>query len=100
VRRLIIGVGGRIERNDRLRLLNIWSHVANRPERLSIGRAGRLSEMLGALERRSGGRAVAASFEVEGGRALYEVELVTSIGQTTIYLDAVSGAQVLHVSDD
>jgi uncharacterized membrane protein YkoI len=100
LRRLVISTTGRVERNDRLRLLNIWSHVADRPERRSIARAGRLSEMLTALERRSGGRAVEASFDVEGNRALYEVELVTSIGQTTIYLDAVSGAQVLHVPDE
>ena len=100
LRRLVITSTGRIQRNERLMVRNVWSGVVDREERRAIARAGRLSEILAGLERRSGGRAIEASFEVEGDRPLYEVELMTSIGQTTIYLDAVSGTQVLHVPDD
>ena len=56
--------------------------------------------MLAALERRSGGKAVEASFEVEMGRAFYEVELMTSIGQTTVYIDGKSGAHIVRAPDD
>lgn len=100
LRRVLIDSAGRIQRNDRVRFGDIWNRVSDREARSRINRARSLSSLLAALEQRSGGTAVDASFEVEGGRSLYEVELVTSIGRTTIYLDALTGGQVVHVPDD
>ena len=100
LRRVLIDSRGRIQRNDMLRFGDIWNRISDRQARSRIHRARSLSSLLAAAEQRSGGTAVDASFEVEGGRSLYEVELVTSIGRTTIYLDAQTGGQVVHVPDE
>ncbi len=100
-RRVLINqANGRVVKNYVPVLEDYWDYLFDRKARQLLTRSGSLSEMLAALERRSGGKAVEASFEVEMGRAFYEVELMTSIGQTTVYIDGKSGAHIVRAPDD
>lgn len=91
---------GRILHNTRARFEGYWDGIFQRGERSALPRVKKLSELLAALERRSGGTARGASFDIERGKPYYEVELVTDIGVTDVYLDAASGAQLAFVPDD
>lgn len=77
-----------------------WERLADRQERRHLANARPASAMLRALEARTGGRALSLSFETEGGRAFYEVELATQIGVTEIFLDPSTGNRLAMVPDD
>jgi uncharacterized membrane protein YkoI len=58
-----------------------------------------LARLLGDLERRSDGKVLEVSFDVENGEPRYEVEISTAAGVTDIYLDPRTG-QRLSLLDD
>lgn len=65
-----------------------------------IARARPLSGILQELERRTGGRVLEVSFDVEAGQAHYEIEISTRAGVTDIYLDPRTGQRLDIVYDD
>lgn len=91
---------GRVLDKRRLRLASYYARWfdSGRLESIASGRS--LSQLLGDLERRSGGRVREVSFDVEGGQPRYEVEISTAAGVADIYLNPKTGERLSLVYDD
>jgi len=72
-------------------------------QRGDAGHAARsrpLSGILSNWERRSGGRVTDVGFDVEGGRARYEIEIETRAGVAELHVDPRTGNRLTNVYDD
>lgn len=84
---------GETVRESQPRIENSWRGWFDE-ELARAGNGQRLATLLAALERSTGGRALEANFEVERGRAFYEVEIATDAGVTEVHLDAGTGERL------
>lgn len=91
---------GRILARSSSRIGNYWRQVFASDSLSSAGRSRPLSELLKKLEASTGGRVMEASFEMEGGKPRYEVEIATDAGIAELYLDAKTGHRLAFVMDD
>lgn len=96
----IDATSGRIIARRQPMVEGAWERLADRQERRYLANARAASTLLRALETRTGGRALSLSFETEGGRAYYEVELASQIGVTEVFLDPATGSRLPLVPDD
>lgn len=65
-----------------------------------VGSARPLSEILTRIEQQTGGQVIEASFDIEGGRPRYEVELATRAGVADVALDPRTGDRLRMALDD
>ncbi|KRA84424.1 PepSY domain-containing protein [Altererythrobacter sp. Root672] len=91
---------GKILRQNSSMLRDFWEEVFGRSNEAYLSRAHSLSSIIAALENRTGGKVLAASFDVERGQAYYEVEFLSQIGRTKLYLDPVTGQRLNFIPDD
>jgi uncharacterized membrane protein YkoI len=70
-------------------------------ERMRHGeRARSLSQTLAGVERQTHGHVREVDFEVEGGHAMYEIDVATAAGSAKMHVDAVSGIRLAVRHDD
>jgi uncharacterized membrane protein YkoI len=96
----IDAISGRVLNRRQPLIEGYWERFAERTERGVLATARPVSDILRALEERTGGRALSVSLEIHADRVFYEVELSTELGVTDIYLDPASGNRVPVVPDD
>jgi uncharacterized membrane protein YkoI len=91
---------GKILRQNSSLTRDLTDDLFNHSNATHLGKARKLSSIIASLESRAGGKVVSASFDVEDGVAYYEVDLLSQIGRTTIYLDPVDGKRLNFLPDD
>ncbi|MBO9518171.1 MAG: PepSY domain-containing protein [Porphyrobacter sp.] len=97
---IIDASNGKVLRQNSSTLRNFWGEVFGRSNEVYLSRARSLSSIISSLEGRTGGKVLSASFDVEDGTAYYEVEFLSQIGRTKLYLDPVSGQRLNFIPDD
>ncbi|MBT2132839.1 PepSY domain-containing protein [Croceibacterium sp. LX-88] len=91
---------GKILRQNSSLMRDFWEEVFGRSNEAYLKRARSLSSIIAPLESRTGGKVLSASFDVEDGTAYYEVEFLSQIGRTKLYLDPVTGQRLNFIPDD
>jgi uncharacterized membrane protein YkoI len=91
---------GRLLGSSPLRLKSLWARWFKTDEYRQAGQARSLAPLLVDLERHTRGSVRDVSFDVEAGRAHYEIEIATPAGVTDLQLDALTGKRLALALDD
>jgi len=97
---LIDAHSGQVLKSSPLRLKSLWARWFQSDEFRKAGQARSLTAALRNLEQRTGGQVRDVSFDADGGRARYEIEILTPAGKTELHLDALTGKRLALALDE
>lgn len=91
---------GQLVSTDKPRMENWLGRWIGADRLRAGGKAEPLAARLALLEKQSGGEVKEVEFDIEKGRAVYEIELVTPAGIGEVRIDAMTGKRIELAYDD